>query len=221
MLKPENFEELYRDFQSAPAVFDCGKKCAPFNEGVPFCCDTGWVVPIAYAPEWKFLEKRSRLWHEFRPRNPDEFTLYDEIDHRENVFIECRGVKHCERHNRSVSCRTFPYEPYFDNGGNLLGLVFNRTLEGKCYMVDRHRVVTKAFIRSFLRFFERMFQLLPSEKELYMEESRVYRQKMSRRKKPVVVLTPDGPFQAAYRGGKLIKPWTRPDPSERSYRPKV
>ena len=35
-----------------------------------------------------------------------------------------------------------------------------------------------------------------------MGESRTYRNKMSRRKKPVVVLTLDGPFEAAFRGGK-------------------
>ncbi len=221
MLKPEDFEDLYKDFHSAPATFDCGKKCAPFNDGEPFCCDSGWVVPIAYRQEWEYLEPRSRLWHEFRPRVESEFEMIDEIDTVENTFIECRGVKHCERDNRSVSCRTFPYEPYFDTGGNLLGLVFNRVMEDKCYMVDRHSVVTKPFIRSFLRFFTRLFEKLPSERDLYMEQSRIYRNKMSRRKKSVVVLTPKGPYQAAYRGGKLTRPWTRPDPAESAYKPKV
>ncbi len=221
MLRPEDFEELYRGFQSAPARFDCGKKCAPFNDGIPFCCDSGWVVPIAYRPEWKFLEKRTRLWHEFRPRSESELKLVDEVDPKDSIFIECRGVKHCERDNRSISCRTFPYEPYFDSGGNLLGLVYNRVLEDKCYLVDRHRVATREFIRSFLDFFERLIEKLPSERDLYMEQSRLYRQRMSRRKKPVVVLTLKGPYRAAYRGGKLIAPWTRPDPPESRYRPKV
>jgi len=221
MLKPEDFKELYRDLESAPATFDCGKKCSPFNDGEPFCCDTGWVVPIAYKPEWQYLQKRTNLWHEFRPRNSEEFELMDEIDEDENDFIECRGVKFCERENRSISCRTFPYEPYFDTKGNLLGLVYNRVMEDKCYLVDRHSVVKKEFIRQMLNFFEKLFKLHPSERELYMGESRTYRNKMSRRKKPVVVLTLDGPFEAAYRGGKLIGPWTKPDPSERSYHPKV
>ncbi|MEE9255548.1 MAG: hypothetical protein V3V56_00090 [bacterium] len=221
MLKPKDFEELYRDFKSPPTVFDCGKKCAPFNDGEPFCCDTGWVVPIAYLPEWKFLESRTHLWHEFRPRTESEFELMDEIDEDENIFIECRGVAHCERDNRSISCRTFPYEPYYDNDGNFLGLVYNRVLEDKCYLVDRHNIVTKEFIRSFMSFFERLCEKLPSEKELYVGESRLYRQKMSRRKKPVVVITPKGPFEAAHRGGKLIGPWTKPDPPESRYRPKV
>ncbi len=221
MLKPSDFAELYKALPNAPAVFDCGKKCAPFNDGEPFCCDTGWVVPIAWREEFKYLQPRTNLWHEFRPRSTEEFEMIDEVDEDENIFIECKGPAHCERGFRSVSCRTFPYEPYFDNGGNLLGLIYNRVMEDKCYMVDRHNVVTKEFIRAFLRFFDLLIEKLPSERDLYMEQSRLYRQKMSRRKKPVVVLTLKGPYRAAYRGGKLIEPWTRPDPPDSRYRPKV
>ena len=221
MLKPDDFTVLYREFQSAPATFDCGKKCAPFNDGEPFCCDTGWVVPIAFKDEWKYLEKKTNLWHEFRPRNSDEFDLIDEIDEDESVFIECKGVKYCERENRSISCRTFPFEPYLDTRGNLLGLVYNRVIEDKCYLVDRPQIVTKEFVRQYMRFIEKFFKMLPGEKELYMEQSRIYRNIMSRRKKPLVVLTEKGPFEGAYREGKLLRPWTKPDPSESSYRPKV
>ncbi|MDE0332061.1 MAG: hypothetical protein OXL41_09355 [Nitrospinae bacterium] len=42
---------------------------------------------------------------------------------------------------------------------------------------------------------------------------------MSRRKNPLVVLTPDGPYEAAYRGGKLVRPWRGPDPPESAYQP--
>ena len=92
-------------------------------------------------------------------------------------------------------------------------------LEGKCYLVDRHRVATKKFIGEFLRFFDRLFELLPGERELYIAQSRRYRRKMSRRKRPLVVLTPDGPYEAAYRGGKLLRRWDRYDPPESAYRP--
>lgn len=218
-LRPEDFETLYSGFASPPARFDCGKKCAPFNEGVPFCCDSGWVVPVACHEEWKYLESRTRLWHEFRPRTSSELSMVEEVDAEQSVFLECRGAAHCERENRSVSCRTFPYEPYFDGEENFLGLVYNRVLEGKCYLVDRHLVATKKFIGEFLRFFRRLFELLPGERELYIQQSRGYRQKMSRRKKPIVVLTAEGPYEAAYQGGKLIKPWLEPDPPESAYCP--
>lgn len=218
-LRPKDFEALYAGFASPPARFDCGKKCAPFNEGVPFCCDSGWVVPVACREEWKFLESRTRLWHEFRPRTSPELAMVEEVDAEQSVFIECRGALHCERENRSVSCRTFPYEPYFDGDENLLGLVYNRVLEGKCYLVDRHRVATKKYVGEFLRFFDRLFELLPAERELYIAQSRRYRRTMSRRKRPLVVLTPDGPYEAACRGGKLLRRWGRPDPPESAYRP--
>lgn len=221
MLKPKDFEELYRGFQSAPATFDCGKKCAPYNNGTPFCCDTSEVVPIAYKEEWEYLEPRTKLWHEFRSRSNSELEMIEEVDEDENTFIECRGVKYCERENRSVSCRTFPYEPYFDAKKNFLGLIFNRVLEDRCYMVDRHHIVTKKFIREFIDFFEKLMVKLPTEKELYIEQSRLYRQKMSRKKQPVVVLTPKGPFRAAFRGGALLEPWTNPDPTEKSYHPDI
>ncbi|MBT3351331.1 MAG: hypothetical protein HOC91_17105 [Nitrospinaceae bacterium] len=221
MLKPADFKELYREFESAPSVFDCGKKCSPFNDGEPFCCDSGWVVPIAFPEEWAYLEKKTNLWHEFRPRNSDEFDLMEEIDQEESVFIECRGVKFCERDNRSISCRTFPFEPYLDTKGNFIGIVYNRVMADKCYLVDRHSAVTKGFIKTFMRFFEKFFVMLPSERELYLEQSRIYRNQMSRKKLPLVVLTEKGPWEAAYRGGKLIAPWTKPDPPENSYCPDV
>ena len=113
------------------------------------------------------------------------------------------------------------FEPYLDTRGNLLGLVYNRVIEDKCYLVDRPQIVTKEFVRQYMRFIEKFFKMLPSEKELYMEQSRIYRNLMSRRKKPLVVLTEKGPFEGAYREGKLLRPWTKPDPSESSYRPKV
>ncbi|MCE2453464.1 MAG: hypothetical protein J4F48_11705 [Nitrospinae bacterium] len=80
-------------------------------------------------------------------------------------------------------------------------------------------MATKKFIGEFLRFFNRLFELLPAERELYITQSRRYRRMMSRRKSPLVVLTPEGPYEAAYRGGKLIGPWRRPDPPEGAYRP--
>ena len=149
------------------------------------------------------------------------YEQLEEIDQEESVFIECRGVKFCERDNRSISCRTFPFEPYLDTKGNFIGIVYNRVMADKCYLVDRHSAVTKGFIKTFMRFFEKFFVMLPSERELYLEQSRIYRNQMSRKKLPLVVLTEKGPWEAAYRGGKLIAPWTKPDPPENSYCPDV
>ncbi len=87
MLKPSDFAELYKALPNAPATFDCGKKCAPFNDGEPFCCDTGWVVPIAWREEFKYLQPRTNLWHEFRPRSTEEFEMIDEVDADENIFL--------------------------------------------------------------------------------------------------------------------------------------
>ena len=37
--------ELYEGFRAPIATLDCGKKCAPYNGGAPFCCDTLHTAP--------------------------------------------------------------------------------------------------------------------------------------------------------------------------------
>ncbi|MFQ5896556.1 MAG: hypothetical protein ACE5JJ_12205 [Nitrospinota bacterium] len=219
-LKPSHFAALYREFNAPVARFDCGKKCSPYNEGTPFCCDSGWLVPVTYREEWVHLRGKTRLWHEFRARSRSEEKTVEELDDG-SCLLECRGVAHCERANRSISCRMFPFNPFLTATGELLGLVYYYILERKCYLVDRPRVVTRRYVEESLRFWRRMFDLLPPERDYYRDQSRAYRQQMSRRKKPICVLTPEGPFEASCRGGALLGPWTYPDLPERAYRPGV
>ena len=40
-MKEKDVKELYRTFHAPVVTFDCGKKCADQNNGVPICCDPG------------------------------------------------------------------------------------------------------------------------------------------------------------------------------------
>lgn len=197
-LTDAEYEAIYRDFNAPPTRFDCGKRCAPHNEGIPFCCDDEWAVPVLYRTEWAFLKARTDLWRRFRPRNRTERRMVEET-HEDHVFAVCRGAHACDRRFRSITCRIFPFYPFLDPEGNLLGLVYNYTLEGKCVLVDRPRWVTRRYRREALRFWRRLLERLPEEKAFFIRESAQFRRIMSRRKKPIWVLTETGQFRAPYR----------------------
>jgi hypothetical protein len=116
---------LYKGFYSPITTFDCGSKCAPYNEkGIPFCCDTRHAVPTAYEVEWDYLQSNTDLWHLWEVADDKEFARIRARTPAGQVLIECKGHLHCQRHFRSLTCRSFPFFPYFDKMGSFLGLSY-------------------------------------------------------------------------------------------------
>ncbi|EKR93282.1 hypothetical protein LEP1GSC163_1068 [Leptospira santarosai str. CBC379] len=112
--------------------FDCGELCKPDNDGIPFCCISDNAVPTLYRSEFSMLKKRTDLWKVWNPETEADKKMLSEYDSKETLFCECKGIQFCERENRSISCRTFPLEPYLDTRGVLVGLVFMKEFTGKC-----------------------------------------------------------------------------------------
>jgi hypothetical protein len=107
---PVGFPAIYASFRSPIAEFDCGKKCAPYNEnGVPFCCDTGHAVPTAYNEEWEYLRVNTVLWHlwEAEDNQETERLLSETPDGQ--VLIACLGHEHCQRGFRAFPAGHFPF----------------------------------------------------------------------------------------------------------------
>lgn len=177
---------------------DCGELCAPENDGVPFCCDCDWLIPVMYENEYAYLKKKTNLWRRFRPRTQHEKNIIEQTDDS-TVFGDCLGHEECDRRFRSVSCRIFPFEPYLDLEGNLLGLTYSYRLDTECPIYNKPKLVSKRFITDQLRMWEYIFRKDPSEKELYREQSIQIRRYCSRKKKPLYVLTPKRYYKGKYR----------------------
>ena len=198
MLTEKDIEFIYRNFDSTPTSFDCGKVCAPKNEGIPFCCDSGWLLPVMYKREFAYLKEKTNLWKRFRPKTKHEKNIVEETD-KETVFGECLGHERCDRRYRSVSCRIFPFEPYLDLEGNLLGIVFNYTLGNKCPLVDKPKLISKKFISDQIRMWNYIFKKELSERDVYRDQSIQIRRYLSRKRKPIYILTPKGYYKGKYR----------------------
>ena len=63
----KDFKTIYDKF-SAPIAkkLDCGRICAPLNDGIPVCCSTENAIPIVEDEEWKLLKSRTDLWKPFK-----------------------------------------------------------------------------------------------------------------------------------------------------------
>ncbi|UCE20472.1 MAG: hypothetical protein JSV84_09095 [Gemmatimonadota bacterium] len=198
MLREKDFEYIYRNYESTPVRFDCGKLCAPENGGIPYCCDTGWLIPVMYKWEFSYLLKHTDLWVRFKPKTKHEKNIIEETD-KNTVFGQCLGHKGCDRKYRSVSCRIFPFEPYLDLEGKFLGMVYSYRLGNKCPLVDKPKLVSKKFISDQTKMWTYIFERDSAERQVYREQSIQVRRYLSRKKKPIYIFTPEGYSRGKYR----------------------
>ena len=186
-----DYADLYRRLQAPVTAFDCAQLCAPKNNGIALCCHGDDVIPVLYKGELKVLLERSDLWHRWQPETPEDEELEEEMG--EFVLGECKGVAWCERDNRSLNCRTFPFMPYFDHDGGLGGIVYDyHAAEGKCPLVGMPEIVTRRYIEESLDFWQALTTGAPTEGDFYREESRKTRKRFRKKDEPVPVLTVDG-----------------------------
>ncbi len=200
-LTDEDVEWVYQTLHSPAVPFDCGTKCREHNGGIPFCCDHSVAVPVAYEPELRLLERRTDLWHRWVPISRMDQRMVDEVDPY-NIHVVCKGVDHCERDNRSISCRIFPFYPLTTRSGEILGLVYNEVLDSRCWLHDRQRMIAASFVVENLTFWHFLFEHLPEERELFVGISTQLRRTHSTAGTKPQVLRPEGIFEAPTRDGE-------------------
>ena len=177
--------------------YDCGSLCAPDYGGVPYCCTAGHAVPLLYRGEFAALEKMGNLWHPWKPTSAEDRELKKTAG-RGQVFCECTGVQNCVREQRSISCRSFPLEPYLDRRGVFVGLTYLQdfteadpdTGKIKCPLTLRPGEIRQEFIDQSFSFWEKLMLRLPDELETYRESSVSIRRSAARTKKKPVVFLP-------------------------------
>jgi hypothetical protein len=187
------FESLYRNFHSPLSAFDCGTKCAPYNEnGVPFCCDIKHAVPTAYQPEWEYLQENTDLWQPWNPNNEKEKLELLSQTPTGQVLIACQGHEKCQRNFRALTCRSFPFFPYFTGEGKFIGMSYYWDYEDRCWVISNLQIVSPEYRTEFMAAYKTLFQLRPEEKENFMNHSAVMRKTFRRKHKTIPLLHKNG-----------------------------
>ena len=166
------FKELYQEFSLPLSGIDCGEKCGPFNDyGIPVCCDIKLVIPSAYDLEWEYLRAETELWHLWQGSGAiEQEELIQDVQPGQQL-LQCLGHHSCQRSYRSITCRAFPFYPYLDRAGDLLGLAYYREFRDQCWIISNLSVVTVEYKEQFQRTFEKLFQRYPDTKENFLHFS--------------------------------------------------
>ncbi len=192
---PVFFQELYGMFSVPITELDCGQKCGPYNDrGVPFCCDIQHTVPAALEAEWDFLEPRTDLWQLWEGSSSGEAQELTAELQEGHVLLVCQGYQHCQRPFRTLSCRAFPFFPYLDQHGNLLGLSYYQDYREECWVISNLEAVTAQFTEEFNSGFRRLFEVYPRLKDGYQRYSGLIREQSRKAGERIVLLQPGPRF---------------------------
>jgi len=190
-----DFNQLYQEFSSPITEKDCGIFCSPYNEyGIPFCCDSRHAVPSAYHQEWAYLQAHTDLWQIWQPDNDteqDAAVLRDQTPESQ-VLITCKGHQVCQRQFRTLTCRAFPFYPYFTSKDELLGLSYYWEYRFKCWVISHLDQVSRRFLDQCLAAFSKLFEAYPSEREAFSLHSAIHRQQMISMRRRLTLLHKDG-----------------------------
>lgn len=226
-LTPEDFKHIYDNFKAPVSRFDCGRHCAPLNGGDPVCCSTDNAVPIVEKAEWKLLKARTDLWHIYKPTDAQGKKIVRETP-SSCAAIECKGAKFCERDNRTLACRAFPFFPYIAKDGHVAGLSVYWTFEDRCWVISNLNVVSKAFINECLDVHSYLFSRDREEFETMRDHSAQMRRVFTRWNRPILILTREGAVIKDRPRGRGLAPATEADlrprgayVSERAYKKAV
>ncbi len=200
-----DFEILYQGFDAPIAALDCGRKCAPYNEGgIPFCCDTRHAVPTVYLEEWAYLSSKTDLWHLWQSDDPQETVHLQAETPDGQVLVACLGHTACQRNFRSLTCRAFPFYPYLDSRGTFLGLSYYLEYADRCWVANNLQVVTPTYVRQFVTTYERIFVHYPQEHENFAAHSAHTRQICFQKRRRIPLIHRNGRvYQISPRSERL------------------
>jgi hypothetical protein len=201
----ELYRRIYARFQKPASRYDCGRKCAPLNGGVPVCCSTDHALPLVDKHEWQFLRARSDLWRLYLKRDAE--TRRERKDmHRDCRLIECKGAAHCERENRSLSCRAFPFFPYITADDEFAGLAPFWTFEDRCWLMNNLQVVDRGFVREFVAAHELLFAADQEERAANRDHSAAMRRVFARWNRLMPLIGRAGEYLAVEPRTHRIRP---------------
>ena len=197
----DEIRKMYDDLSAEMTLIDCGRRCAPHNVGgKPFCCDIEIAVPTIFDEEWEFLKANTDLWFPWKwDRKRDDLEearqeyeeLLQETPDRMNL-LECLGPEKCQREYRSFTCRQFPFFPYLNSDGEMLGLAYYEEYEEYCWVISNLDQVRPEYIFSFLKTFDTIFERVPDEKNNYQYHSMRMRDIYKKKRRAIPLLHRNG-----------------------------
>jgi len=203
-IQPADFEHIYDIFNAPVSRFDCGRHCAPLNAGEPVCCSADNAVPIVDRAEWQLLKSRSDLWQRHRPQEAVGKQLVADL-HDSCLAVECKRARQCERENRSLACRAFPFFPYIDRKGNFIGLSIHWGFADRCWVMSNPEIVDAEYRRQFVAANELLFERDPEEYAVHREYSASLRRVFSRKRLAIPLIGRDGGlFRILPHGGAMV-----------------
>jgi len=192
---PKDYADIYKRLQAPISkVYDCGKKCSPFNGGEPVCCTTTHAIPIVEHSEYQLLKSRSRMWQPYKPQTAADRAEVADLVGSDCRAVACQGARHCERDNRSMACRTFPFFPYFSPAGDLVGLATYWTFEGQCWVISNITIVERPFVEEMIDAHEMLFAKDSDWRDTYRQQSATMRRVYSRKGERFPVIGRDGGY---------------------------
>jgi hypothetical protein len=201
------YRRIFERFRAPVSRFDCGRKCAPHNGGEPVCCSTQHAIPIADRAEFELLRARTDLWRRYRAIDAESRREIADL-HRDCVAIECKGARHCERDNRTMACRAFPFFPYLTRAGELVGLSYFWAFEDRCWIISNLGVVTPDFVRECIEAYELLFAADRLEYDANRRFSASMRRVFARRERLIPVIGRDGALHAVEPRTHALRPAT-------------
>ena len=164
-------------------------------DNIPFCCDICHAVPTATRSEWDYLRRSTDLWHIW---DDDECPNSDDSDavRAETpdylLLLACKGVAHCQRQMRALSCRQFPFFPYISDDDRFLGLAYDWRFESVCWVISNLEVVTLSYRQQFVEAYDGLFSLGPDEYESYAAFSEEMRAHFAAGRRRIPILHRNG-----------------------------
>lgn len=207
--RKKHFEKIYREFTaSISEKHDCGRYCAPLNGGDPVCCDVENAIPAASPPEWKVIKKRTNLWKKYKP-DPEDKDSIKEVESINETCIACvcKGAAKCERDNRLLACRSFPFFPYLTKDGEFVGLGYYWIFDDRCWVISNLQVVESEFVKEFVDAYEMLLDVDEGEYEAFLEQSAQMRRVFSRKNQIIPLIDREGGYLKVLpkSGGKIEK----------------
>ncbi|MFC2025629.1 hypothetical protein ACFLUC_00365 [Chloroflexota bacterium] len=202
-----DFKALYSGFSDPIFQEDCGNRCGPYNEkGVPFCCDIRHVIPTAYSLEWDYLKSSTNLWHLWISEDKSDMEeMQDEIPERQ-VLIACLGYLNCQREYRAVTCRSFPFFPYFSRESNFIGFSYYWEFEDRCWIISNLHTVSRMYCSQFFQTYQTIFENYPEEIENYCYQSHLMRCIFKKNRRAITLLDRNGYFyKISPQNGRMRK----------------
>jgi len=194
--RAKTYAKIYERFTADIAQgIDCGYQCAPLNGGMPVCCSTEHAIPVVSKAEWKHLKKRTDIWKKFKPYDRHSEKIVEELDSSCKA-IECSIAPVCQRDNRTLACRAFPFFPYMTKDGEIVGLSYYHLYEDRCWVISNLTVASEEFRTQMLKTYEDLFAEDEDEREAMLDHSAHMRRVFSRQGRAIPILG---------RGGELLK----------------